>query len=192
MNNRKLKQPFLDDKLFKAIPKEFGGELLNNSHPKTKRPISTKDPMHIVLRSGIAKGELSLLCKGRSTKIMGTIYRIADRYDIKIYDIAVNFNHLHILLKLKYRDSYSPFIRSISGIISRLVLNARKGKAKLDKSSMDFKKFWLHRPFSRIMNWGRDFDKLKSYIRQNILESLDIIEYKQRRNLYKFSTSPPV
>ena len=192
MGERKPKQLFLDAKIFKPTPLFFGGEYLKNSNPKTARPVSTKDPMHIVLRSGIAKGKLSFLSQGRSSKIMGVIYRIADKFDIKVYDIGVNHNHVHLLIKLRYRDTYNKFVKSITGIISRIVLGAEKGKAKIDRNSDDFKKFWLHRPFSRILNWGRDFNKLISYIRQNILESLGIVEYKPRKNIYKLGTSPPV
>ena len=78
------------------------------------------------------------------------------------------------MLKLSFRDSFKGFIRSISGIIARMVLGAQRGKAKL-------KGFWDARPFTRIVSWGKEFRKVKNYILKNVWESWGVIDYTKRK-----------
>ncbi|MBC7421426.1 MAG: hypothetical protein H7328_11930, partial [Bdellovibrio sp.] len=40
------------------------------------------------------------------------------------------------------------------------------------------------RPFSRVVNWGRDFKTCVSYLKQNFLEAFGFVKYKPRKNLY--------
>jgi REP element-mobilizing transposase RayT len=44
--------------------------------------------------------------------------------------------------------------------------------------------FWEFRPFSRIVNWGRDFKTCVQYLKQNVLEALGFVPYKARKNYY--------
>ena len=79
-----------------------------------------------------------------------------------------------MLIKLDFRDSFNKFIRSISGIIPCIVLGARKGNAKGIT-------FWQYRPFSRIVEWARDFKTMLYYIEKNIKESTGMISYTVRK-----------
>lgn len=45
--------------------------------------------------------------------------------------------------------------------------------------------FWEYKPFSRIVNWGRDFKTCVSYLKQNTLEALGFVPYRARKNHYK-------
>lgn len=40
------------------------------------------------------------------------------------------------------------------------------------------KNFWEYRPFSRIVNWGRDFKECASYLKQKVLEAFGFVTYK--------------
>jgi putative transposase len=174
--NRRCFQQSLDTSVFKNIPKEFGGENLK-SHAKTARPITTKQAMHMVLRSSLATHDLSFLHKKRRKKIEAIILTQAKKFYIKIYRLAINSNHVHALIKLSDRASYKKFIRSVSGLIARLVLGVKRGRALL------LPKFWDYLPFTRIVAWGSDFNTTAEYIVQNILESEGLIPYKNRANL---------
>src|SRR5471030_2165101 len=122
--------------------KHFGGVYLKNSNPKEKRPISTKRSMHLVLRSSMAKGGLSFL--KRDNKIREIISIQGKKHGVKIYRQANGGNHLHLMVLPRSRDAFNNFIRSISGIIARLILGAERGCAKGIK-------FWDKRPFTRIV-----------------------------------------
>lgn len=180
--NRRCKQLLLDDHLFKQPVKQFGGKFLKNSNPKIARPISTKKAMHVVLRSSIAKNELSFLSYKRRAKIEKTILKQAKLFNIKVYKLAINGNHIHLLIKLYFRDSYSKFIRAVTGLIARITLGIERGKAKLQRGCTRLRKFWDYRPFTRIVEWARDFNIAKEYVIQNLLEAAGIVPYKTRKS----------
>ena len=45
--------------------------------------------------------------------------------------------------------------------------------------------FWEQRPFSRILNWGRDYQSCCSYLLRNTLEAIGFTKYRLRKNPYK-------
>lgn len=152
--------------------KHFGGAYLKKSHAKEKRPISTKKAMHLVLRSSSAVGFMSFSRKDR--KISEIIHKQARTAGAKIYRFANAGNHLHLIILASSRMAYMKFIRAISGLIARLILNAQRGAPKALV-------FWDKRPFSRILEWGKDFFTSCRYLDQNTLEALGFIPYKPRK-----------
>ena len=53
-----------------------------------------------------------------------------------------------------------------------------------DKSTDKAQGFWQFRPFSRVVNWGRDFKACTQYLKQIVLEALGFIPYTVRKNYY--------
>ena len=49
-------------------------------------------------------------------------------------------------------------------------------------------KFFDFRPFTRILNWGKDFQACAKYLLQNILETTGFTSYKKRKNYYAGET----
>jgi len=188
-------QQMLFDRSFE-IRKDFGGSLLRKSNAKTARPISTKEAMHIVLRSSFARGQYSMLRKNIAQQIRKVIDRQAKLFGIRIYEYANVGNHIHILVRAGNRNSFKSFLRSISGLIARITLGAERGRAKLTKlknalrSNSILQKFWDQRPFTRIVTWKRDFNAVKKYVIQNFNEAMGFITYQPRNWSKKsFSTS---
>ncbi len=87
----------------KDYKKEFGGALLQGKR-KVKRPLSTKHPIHLVLKATqknvFSPGNLGLekLVRYQCKKL-----------GIQIYDLALNWSHLHCLIKIKDRKNYIGF-----------------------------------------------------------------------------------
>lgn len=135
-----------------------GGELAQGKR-KTERPLKMNRPIHLVLRAK----RFGLKMKER--KIREIIKKYGDKFEVKVYQIAVNSNHLHLALSTSERLNFQSFLRAISGVIAKLM-----GKGKL----------WPCLAFTRISHWGRDCKILLSYIRQNQLESIGMIRYKPR------------
>lgn len=167
------------------LTNSFGGSLLKKSNAKIKRPLSSKLPIHVVLRSDLAKGKMSLLNKQH--KIKKIIHNKANQFGIKIYSYANAGNHLHLLVRIRASNNtqakflWSKFIRSITGLIARLITGS-------EKSSPAKTKFWTHKPFTRLVrSWCNDFKQVKKYIFQNELETLGIIRYRPRKA--RFSSS---
>lgn len=174
--SRLPKQALLSN-TFKSV-KEFGGAHLKKSHAKKARPIAIKKTMHLTLRSSKARGEYSLrLNKDRIRRIEKVVRTQAQRFDVDIYRYANVGNHLHLLIKANYRQGFISFLRTISGIISRIALSAERGRAILDASTQ----FWDQRPWTKILLTWTDFKNVKKYVEQNFNEALGFIPYKPRR-----------
>lgn len=162
--------------LIQPAPKQFGGSLLKGN-PKVKRPLGLKKPMHLVLKSKNAFGDNSMLAKLHVKKIASIVRKQAKLNGVKIYHFVNVGNHLHLVVQLQNRELYRVFIRAITGLIARQVLGKQRGakvsavtrKSRTNEKDIKAEKvqFWLARPFSRIVTWGRDFKTLGQYMQKN-------------------------
>ena len=141
--------------------KDFGGTLIKGN-AREQRPLSTKRPLHLVMRSSLARGERSFLHPRRIKRVREIIYRAGASQNVKVYRFANSGNHLHLVVLPRSRAAYFRFIRSITGRVARLTLNVERGRGKGVK-------FWDALPFTRILEWGRDFQGTCDYLRQNVL-----------------------
>ncbi|MBC7743335.1 MAG: hypothetical protein H7061_14145 [Bdellovibrionaceae bacterium] len=181
--------------------KFFGGALLQGRR-KSIRPLSSKDSIHLVLRSTWAMGSDSFLAKRNHQVIDAIINRFAKLFGVLIYRRAINSNHIHLLLRITNRRLYRAFIKAVSGQIACQVMqhksfkyfsNSRqksnggdgsKASNKGSKCKVELSGFWQFRPFSRLVSWGRDFKNCVSYLKQNFLEAFGFVQYKPRKNYY--------
>lgn len=166
--------------LEKNAVKSFGGDLLKKSNPKGKRPITTKRSMHLVMRSSLAKGNKSLLKNEKQIRFILT--NQSTRFGVKIYKYANAGNHLHMIIRPSSRKAFHKFIKAVSGLIARLILKAERGQPVKQQ-------FWDQRPFTRIIEWGREFTTVSSYLTQNILEAIGFINYQPRKNRFRSTAS---
>lgn len=136
--------------------KVFGGEL-QKGRRKAARPLSTRHALHIVLRAK------THCLRKQESRILKCIDQRACKWGLRIYKVAVVSNHLHLCLKIPSRADYRHFIQAITGTIAK-----RLGS-----------KIWLYRPWSRIIEWGRDFENCKAYVHKNWLEAHGLIKYER-------------
>ncbi len=90
------------------------------------------------------------------------ILRFARKFGVKIFESSVNANHLHLVISFKHRLLYKKFVAAVTGRIAQIL------KIK-----------WLNRPFTRIIEWGRDFKNACLYVIKNQKESWGLISYKR-------------
>jgi hypothetical protein len=176
----------------------FGGSLLKLSHAKVARPLSSKQALHVVLRSDFAQGERSLLRHERV--IRNTLLKQGRRHGVKVYRVANAGNHLHLLVRFTKRRGLQNFLRGSCGLIARKVLGAERGRAKkwdtylapgkgLQRSTPtkppkdkplipEGQQFWSQRPFTRIVSWGKDFNSVLAYVKLNSLEAMGFLSRK--------------
>jgi REP element-mobilizing transposase RayT len=127
----------------------------------------------LVLKSSLAVGERSFLRKNRARQIEALVFRLGRESGVRVYRYANSGNHLHLLLRPSSRQAFKLYVRALSGLIARMVLGAERGSAQ-------GLKFWDARPFSRIVEWGRDFKNLGFYILQNTLEATGFMPHQPR------------
>jgi len=176
---RKIQQSLFDQQPKRGRPLakphgHFGGRYLKNYNPNCQRPMDSKKALHLVLKSSQAVGEKSFKNEKFEAKVWGIVSHHAEKTGIKIYEYANGENHLHLLLRAKHRDDYRAFIRTITGLIARLVGKSKRGKPLK-------KKFWDARPFSRVVSFAyREFNAIKTYLLRNTLEAIGWMKYISR------------
>ena len=142
-------------KLFKDPNlKQFGSDL-NLGIRKEQRPISLKTPMHLILKSDVVMDHGGF--KKIETKIYKEIHFFAERFGIKIFNLAIHCNHIHLLILTATRQAYISFIRALNGTMIR--------KLKLPQG------LFTKSPYTRIVGWGRDFETVNTYINKNRFEA---------------------
>ncbi len=162
--------------------REHGGQLLIGRR-KTRRPLSTKQPIHLVLRSDFAYGARSLT---KHIHLIETILReAAKRYGVRVYEKAIVSNHIHLLIRGKRRIDLQNFFRMLAGhiaqnILSRHPLTENQAPKSVQRDKQN--KFWETKIYSRLITWGREFKKVKNYVVQNVREATEFIIYKKRRS----------
>ena len=175
MSTRNAKQLLLSDEFTSST--EHGGEY-SRGRRKSRRPVSTRDAMHLTLRSSYAVGKRSFHQKELACFIKSLLQASAKRYGIRIYSYSINPNHLHILLKTKTKGGFKAFLRNLAGKIAQKATGAKKGCAF-------GKRFFDQLAFTRIVKFGRDFRGVAKYIFQNIQETLGLIAYQPRTHRFR-------
>ncbi len=140
----------------------------SKGNPREARPVDTKQFMHVVLRSTQARGPRSFLA--HLQRVEAALNRQAALFGVTLHQSSTPGNHLHMLLSVRRRKDLGRFLRSLSGVLARILLDAEKGRAAL----RDGESFWDARPWSRIVAFGRDFRGVKNYVSQNTVEALGI------------------
>ena len=140
------------------MKKYFGGEHLINKR-KSQRPLDFNKTTHLVLR---LKPLLPSLLSPRDKKLRRGFQKLADKYNIKVYQLVFNHSHLHAALLFQSRESYVSFIKELT---SKMVNYFNK------TTGIKFRKIFLYRPFTRIVSWGQGIRTLQNYFLKNEKES---------------------
>ena len=156
---------------FEWLGDSFGGATMK-SHPKTKRPLDSKLPIHLTLRAHRS----CLRAPATLAKVNSIVQTTARRYGFKIYSYVNVGNHLHLLIKMSKRCRWAAFIRDLCG---QIALSVRRTLGFAAKES-----FWLFRPHTRVVRgWRRAFQVAKSYLYLNQLEAEGRISRYEIRQL---------
>ena len=145
----------------------YGGEILKTRAGRTHgRTLDTKNTMHMVLRSSLAKGSWSFSQPGNKQKVSKIFSKFSSKYGVKIYSVAYVGNHIHCQIKLSNRYAYFKFIRGLTAAIAMAI----SGASRWNKNALKGKKFWDYRPFTRVVRGLKAVLNLKDYIHINELE----------------------
>jgi len=174
----------------KPSKKEHGGAH-SLGRRRSRRPMDTKKPLHITLRSDLAFGSRSLL--RHRPLILRIVGKASRRFHVRVYKTAACRNHLHFLIRGHKRSDLQNFFRVVAGHIAQEILRefplpalgrgGAPGRAEDSHKgcSKNRRKFWALLLYSRVLTWGREFRTVVHYILQNTLEALYLVAYKPRR-----------
>jgi hypothetical protein len=138
---------------------QHGGDVRRGQR-KLERPVSTRRPMHVVLKSQRAAGTWSL--RRHDRMVREVLRRMARRFEIRIYDYANVGSHLHLVLRARRREAFQGFLRSFAGVVARRVMGAARGRPS--------GRFFDGLAWSRVVSWGRDYWGLRHYVFRNQIE----------------------
>lgn len=136
--------------------------MIQSGKRKSKRELSFRKSTHLVLR---LRTNLPSLFAPRDHVLREDIFRCADKYGIKIYNLVFNHSHLHGVLLLPNRAKYVSFIRELTAMITRHFNQSANIPGLL------FKNIFSKRLFLRSVPWGKAYRTLQLYMRKNEAES---------------------
>ena len=156
-----------------------GGELRKKRSGRGARPLSSKEPLHLVIKGTLARKEWSFRLPKNHKIVSELIYKLSNLYGIRIEQKAIANDHIHFVLRVKNRALYKRFIRRLSGqIAQRVVTDAQTSAKSLKALGL---KFFKHRPFSRVVRGRKAHQTVIIYVKLNEQEALGNIPYRKRR-----------
>lgn len=172
---------------FSPLRRDHGGSLSKHTR-RGRRPLSTKQTLHVTLRSDLATGPRSLLLHRQ--RVHSVLCKAQKLFRVRVYEYAVCGNHLHCLIRGRSRTDLQNFFRVFAGHLAQQILAAwplspdeeQKQQSTQRGCRKNRRRFWALLIYSRIVTWGREFNHVRRYIVQNTLEALCKIAYRPRKS----------
>jgi putative transposase len=186
-----------------------GGVLRKKKLGRGQRPLSCKEPLHLVLKvDRMRLRSRSLRSSQGFSLILQIIKKYSLRFQVKIEQLSVQGDHIHILLRAPRRSRYHFFFRVVAGQIAQrferegLLIGGLKGAEKQmtdtpPKTQGSQKNtggrsqqapihgsgtgLWKYRPFTRVVRGWRAYRIVRDYIQLNEKEVSRNIPYQKAR-----------
>lgn len=175
-----------------------GGVLRNQRAGRGIRPLSTKDSLHVVFK--VRKEKLrseSLRSPANFQLIHDIIRKYSNKFFVKIDQISIQGDHLHLLIRTSRRSHFHHFFRVVAGqIAQRFIMEGclkylsapaakpaatRKSKTPQYKARTKGTKLWKYRHFSRVVRNWKAYEIVRDYIQLNEQEAKGKIRYQKDR-----------
>lgn len=161
------------------------------------RPLSTRQPLHLVLKARKEKIKYGLRTWKRYALIHFLLQKYAHKFFVKIEQVSIQGDHIHLLIRTSRRSNYQSFFRVFAGQIAQqfqkqglltwdLGTKAKScvtdtPQATNTKTGVSTKGLWLHRPWTRVVVGRRAWKIVQDYVRLNEQEALHRIVYRKER-----------
>jgi REP element-mobilizing transposase RayT len=151
----------------------YGGTLRKSSKGRGARPLSTKDPIHLVFKvnkDAVTKG---LRSPRNFNLINALIKKYARKFYVSIEQFSVQTDHIHILIRGSRRSVMQSFLRVVAGQFAQCLTDTFTTKHEGPK-------VWKHRPFTRVIRGFKPYKIVRDYIQLNELEACGRVYSKTR------------
>ena len=119
MGHMKKQQKFDFEKIHWKHRFSYGGILRNSRKGRGARPLSGKDPLHLVIKVNKECVRGGLRTYRRYFLIQKVIDRYSRKFFVKIEQVSIQNDHIHFLLRSRRRTQYQNFFRVLSGQIAQ-------------------------------------------------------------------------
>ena len=184
----KFHHQFQQQNLFSINSKHrysHGGVLRQLRKGRGVRPLSTKEPLHVVFKVNHLRLRSYSLRSAQSFSLTHKIIKkYSLRFRVKIEQLSIQKDHIHILIRAPRRSQFQYFFRVVAGQIAQRFEHEGLFRKVTDTPTTQPKKgtsLWKLRPFSRVVRGFRAYKIVCDYIRLNELEVLDKIQYQKNR-----------
>ena len=148
----------------------YGGSL---EYRKVARPFDSKKLTHAVFSARLGT---ALRFTKSTQSIHKLVRRLENRCAVKVYELAVNHDHIHVLFTAKRRQHQINFLRFFAAELGRKYKSISRSFGMRAPVSI-----WRKRPFTRLVGWQkRSLETVKNYIRKNRHEALGFVEHEPR------------
>lgn len=172
-----------------------GGSLRQSRTGRKARPLSTKQSLHLVLKANRACIRGGFRTPRRFALIHHILQRYQARFFIRVEQVSIQGDHLHLLIRTARRSNYQNFFRVLAGQIAQRfekdgllsaaavtgTLGLTKKAGTLEIRRPKLKKLWKYRPFSRVIKGWRAYQIVRNYIQLNEKEALGTLAYRKQR-----------
>ena len=152
----------------------YGGTLRRSRHGRGTRPLSPRDSVHIVFKINRCALPRGL----RHPSTFAILHRVnrhyAKKFRVKIEQIAVERDHIHILAHANARAQFQAYFRVVAGQFAQNVTDTFRKRHK-------GLRLWKFRPFTRVVRGEKDRRNVRNYIRLNEAEATGQIPYQKER-----------
>lgn len=166
----------------------YGGSLRRLRKGRKYRPLSSRKPHHVVFKADKKAMKLNF----RSPRVYKLVHRVIKRYSkrfhVKIEQCSVNFDHIHMNIRIPRRAMSHYFLRVVAGQIAQELQNSQLLREVTDTPNAEkgigakrLMKLWLVRPFTRVVHGWRAYITLRNYIQLNEREVNGVIPYQKER-----------
>ena len=134
-----------------------GSSLRKKQLGRGQRPLSTKEPIHVVFKTERLRLRHKSLRAPQSFKqVLKIIEKYAKHFVVKIEQLSVQHDHVHLLIRTSRRRQFHHFFRVVAGQIAQSF--EKEGLLVTHTTQTAFKavkKLWKYRPFSRVVRGWR-------------------------------------
>lgn len=158
-----------------------GGMLRNKRAGRGARPLSTKDPLHLVFKVNKNTLRQKSLRAAQSFILTNQIIKkYSRRFFVKIEQLSIQNDHIHALIRTTRRSQYQHFFRVVSGQIAQCYQKEGLLMACVT-DTLGATKLWKSRPFTRVIKGFKAYQIVRNYIQLNEKEVLGKIRYQKNR-----------
>ncbi|MES3039032.1 MAG: transposase [Bdellovibrionota bacterium] len=151
-----------------------GGELRKRRGGRKSRPLSRKDPIHLVFKMNIIAVPKGLRHPRNFRIIHEVVKRYGRRFFVRTDQISIQRDHIHLLVRSSRRHLYQHFFKVVAGQIAQRV-------TRTPNHTYEGVRVWKYRPFTRVVKGWKAYKIIRNYIQLNELEAKGSIRYRKQR-----------
>lgn len=161
----------------------YGGSLRNRRCGRGARPLSSREPLHLVFKANRWKVRGGFRHHKRFALILQLLQKYQAKFFIKVDQYSIQGDHMHFLIRTTKRSNYQNFFRVLAGQIAQQLEKEELLTVVTDTPAGEQAKhgLWKQRPFTRIVRGWRGYQIVRDYIQLNEKEALGQIPYRKER-----------